>query len=166
MTRRKFASIVTFIFTVAVLAACSGSGSSNANSAANSANQTDSNSQRKGNDSAEELQTLVPISFEPEEVVWRTSESDGKQKLVAVVLLTPDDHRKLLARYTAAPTDVRVNVEPWFPVELVTMGEASGENSIAGKAFPGSEFFKAPYTAGSVVFIPETNYLILDLQSG
>ena len=87
------------------------------------------------------------------------------RRLVAVLLLTSDDHRKLTAKYNAAPTDVQVNVEQWFPVELVTMGEASGENTIAGRAFPANEFYQAPYTAGSVVFIPETNYVILDLQS-
>lgn len=166
MTRLKFGIIVAFIIFAAFLAGCSGAGSSNANTAATAANETQANSQRKGNDNLEELRALVPIAFEPEEVVWRTSESGGKRRLTAVLVLTSDDHRKLAAKYAGAPADVQVNVEPWFPVELVTMGEASGENTFAGKAFPANEFYQTPYTAGSIVFVPDTNYIILDLHSG
>ena len=166
MTRLKFGLIVAFILSVAFLAGCSGAGSSNANTSGNAANEAQAGSQRKGNDNLEELQALVPITFEPEEVVWRTSESGGKQRLVAVLVLTSDDHRKLAGKYGGTPTDVQVNVEQWFPVELVTMGESSGENTFAGKAFPAAEFYQSPFTSGSIVFVPETNYIILDLQSG
>ena len=166
MTRLKFGIIVTFILSIALLATCTTSDPTNSNTGANAANQAAANSEKKGNDSAEELGSLVLLPFEPEEVVWRTIEADGKKRLVAVVLLTEADHRTFSAKHGAPGNDVQVNVEPWFPVELVTMGETSGEMIIGGKASPAAEFYQAPYTAGKVVFIPDTNYLILDLQSG
>ena len=165
MTRLKFGIIVTFIFSVGVLSSCSGADSSNVNAGSNAANQS-ALDPKKGNDSAEELGSLVQLPFEPEEVTWRATDLDGKKRLVAVVLLTEADHRTFSAKHGAMGNDVQVNVEPWFPVELVTMGETSGENTIGGKASPAMEFYQPPYTGGSVIFIPDTNYLILDLQSG
>jgi hypothetical protein len=165
MARLKFGIIVAFIFSIGVLSSCSGADSSNANTGTNASNQPAYDS-KKGNDSAEELGSLVQIPFEPEEVTWRAIEADGKKRLIAVILLTEADHKAFTAKHGQPGTDVRVNVEPWFPVELVTMGETSGENIISGKASPASEFYQQPYTAGSLIFIPDTNYLILDLQSG
>ena len=163
MTRLKFGLIVTLIFCFALTTGCSGP-VSNVNTAAGNAAQG-SNSQVRGNDTVEELRSLIQIPFEPEEVTWRTLDTGGQNRLVAVVLLTPDEHRKFAAKYGPGGNDVKVNVERWFPVELTAAGETTGEMTIAGKAFPGNEFYQAPYNAGSVIFIPETNYLILDLQS-
>ena len=165
MTRLKFGIIVAFLSSVAVSGGCSGAPVPSNNTAKNEAGRSLANSQRAGNDSAEELQALIPITFEPEEVTWRASESGGKQRLVAILLLTSDARRTLAARYASPPTDVQVNVDQWFPVELITMGETSGEMTVAGKAFPANDFYQAPYTAGNIVFIPDTNYVILDLQS-
>lgn len=164
MTRLKFGIIVTFIISTGTLSSCSGPDT--ANTASNSVNQASANSQRMGNDSAEELGSLIQMPFEPEEVTWRTSEANGRKRLVAVVLLTEEDHRAFAAKHGSAGNDVQVNVERWFPVELITMGETSGEMTIGGKASPAAEFYQDPYIGGNVIFIPDTNYLVLDLQSG
>ena len=166
MTRSKFGLIVTFIFAAAGAPGCSGPTASEGNSSSNASNQQAANSQKAGNDSAEELQSLIPLPFEPEEVTWRASEANGQKKLVAILVLTPDVHRQLAAKHSPPASDVQVSVDQWFPVELITMGEASGEMTVAGKAYAATEFYQVPYTAGTVVFIPDTNYVVLDLHSG
>ena len=165
MTRLKFGLIVASLLFASTLSSCSRSDPSNSNAAGNAANQTSANSQKTSNDSAEELETLVQIPFEPEEVTWRQTETGGRKRIVAVLLLTADAHRLMTSKHTSTPVDVQVNVEQWFPVELITMGESSGEMTIAGRSFPANEFYQDPFNAGSVVFIPETNYVVLDLQS-
>ena len=165
MTRQNFGLIVTFIFWIAALAGCTGQNTSNTNAPGNTANGVNENSQNKGNDSAEELGTLIRIPFEPEEVTWRPLDEGGKKRVLAVLLFTPQDHKMLSSKYASAGSDVQVNVERWFPVELTAAGDTTGEMTINGKAFPATEFYQDPYNTGSVIFIPETNYVILDLQS-
>jgi hypothetical protein len=143
---------------------CSSTAESNSNTgdAANAANLSNANS---SNDSVEELRSLIRIAFEPEEVTWREiKDEQNKKRLLAVLLLSPESHRSLAAKM-GNPTDVQISVEQWFPAELTTMGETSGEMTIAGKAFPATEFYQPPYSSGNAILIPDTNYLILDLQA-
>ena len=109
---------------------------------------------------------MVQVTFDPEEIVWRTVDTKEKGKrLIAVVLLTPVDLKALETRLNGAgtPRNVRINVEPWFPTELVTMGDASGESVITGKAYPATEFFQSPFVSGDAILIPETDYLVIDV---
>ena len=109
---------------------------------------------------------MVKVSFDPDEIVWRTSEIKGKGKrLLAVILLTPADRKALESRLTplGVARDTQVTVEKWFPTELIAMGDAGGESLIAGKAFPATEFFQPPFVAGEAILIPETDYLVIDV---
>ena len=120
------------------------------------------------NDNVEELRSLIQIPFEPEEVVFRVlNAADKKQRLVAVFVLTPEIHRSLESRLASAGAGHAqlVTVEQWFPAELTAMAEMSGETTISGTAFPATEFFQPPYTDGNIVFIPQTDYAVLELQA-
>jgi hypothetical protein len=157
---------IAAVFLFALFAACIGcssgpDGNSNANS--NTANSANTSNASKANDSLEDLRSLINVPFEPEEVTWR--QTDNNKRLVAVLLYIPAEHKTLVSKFAGAGTPVQVNVEQWFPTELTTMAETSEEMKIDGKAFPATEFYQPPFTSGNAVLIPETNYLILDLQS-
>jgi hypothetical protein len=144
---------------------CSSTPVSNSNTAVNAANSANSSNANSSNDSVEDLRSLIQIPFEPDEVTWREIKGEQNTKrLLAVLLLSPESHRSLAAKM-GNPTDVQISVEQWFPAELTTMGETSGEMTIAGKAFPATEFYQPPYSTGNAILIPDTNYLILDLQA-
>lgn len=135
----------------------------NSNSNASTASNTNS-----ANDNVEELRSLVRIPFEPDEVVFRVlTTADKRQRLVAVFVLTPEIHRSLEGRLSSSGSghEQLVTVEQWFPAELTAMAEMSGETTISGTAFPATEFFQPPYTDGNIVFIPQTDYAVLDLQA-
>jgi hypothetical protein len=144
---------------------CSSSNETNSNAAANVANAANSSNTNSSNDSVEDLRSLIQIPFEPEEVTWREIKTEqNKKRLLAVLLLSPETHRSFSSKIGGA-TNMQVSVEQWFPAELTTMGETSGEMTIEGKAFPATEFYQLPYSSGNAVLIPDTNYLILDLQA-
>jgi len=139
----------------------------NGNSATN-VNSNSNSAANATNDNVEDLRSLIQIPFEPEEVVFRVlNTADKKQRLLAVFVLTPEIHRSLEGRLTSAGAGHQqlVTVEQWFPAELTSMAEMSGETTISGTAFPATEFFQPPYTDGNIVFIPQTDYAVLDLQA-
>ena len=157
---------ITTVLLFALFAACFGCSSApEANSSVNSntANSANASNSNKANDSLEDLRSLIQVPLEPDEVTWK--QIDGNKHLVAVLLYLPTDHKTLTAKFTGTGTPVQVNVEQWFPAELTTMAETSDEMKIDGKAFPATEFYHPPFTAGNAILIPETNYVILDLQS-
>ena len=160
----KFIALHFFAASI-LLSACGSQPSDNTNTPANTnANSTANSNATK--DDAEELRTLIQIPFETEEVTWRVTGNDRK-KLLAVFVLTPEVRKvyesKLAA--TGSGQDVQVTVEQWFPAELTSMSEMGGESSIPGKAFPATDFFQVPFESGNVVFIPQTDYLVLELNS-
>ncbi len=161
LSTRITAVLIAAFITVCLGCSSAPEGNSNANS--NTANQANASNANKANDSLEDLRSLIQVPFEPEEVTWR--QIDNNKHLVAILLYIPAEHKTLVSKFTGAGTPVRVNVEEWFPTELTTMGETSGENTIEGKAFPATEFYQPPFTSGNAILIPETNYVILDLQS-
>jgi hypothetical protein len=156
-------TLVLFISFVTACSACTSVPDANSNSNSNTANLANASNSNKTNDSLEDLRSLIQVPFEPEEVTWR--QTDDNKRLFAVLLYIPAEHKTLVSKFTGAGTPVQVNVEQWFPTELTTMGETSGEMTIEGKAFPATEFYNPPYVAGNAILIPETNYVILDLQS-
>jgi len=127
-----------------------------------------SNSQAGPNDNVEELRSSIQVPIEPDEVVWRiVSDKNGRKRLIAVLRLKPEDFKALSARSSAPgpgkPVDA--SVEQWFPAELIAMSETTGEMAVPAMSFPANEFFQAPFNAGTVSLINDTDYVIVELQS-
>ena len=159
-------AICLSVLALLLFCSCASAPANNGQQNTNTANI--SNSQASPNDNVEELRSSIQVPVEPEEVAWRiVSDKDGRKRLTAVLRLKPEDFKALSVRASAPGPGKKVeaSVEQWFPAELTTMGETSGEMTIEGKALPATEFFQPPYTSGSAVLIPDTNYLILDLQA-
>lgn len=162
----KFIALQIFAASI-LLSACGSQPSDNSNVSANANTNSKSNANSNATkDDVEELRSLIQIPFETEEVSWRVTGSD-KKKLVAVFVLTPEARKLFESKVAArgAGQDVQVSVEQWFPAELVSMSELGVESTIPGKAFTATDFFQAPYEEGNVVFIPQTDYVVLELNS-
>ena len=159
---------LAFIFIQALSVGCSSGPAGISNAPANVGNAANVNAANAATDSIEELRSLVRIPFEPEDITWRIlTSTQGKRRLVAVFLLTPEAYKAFSSKYTSAGpgADVKVSVEPWFPAELTAMSEMTGDATVAGKAYAATEFFQDPFASGNIVLIPETNYAVLDVHA-
>ena len=139
----------------------------NASANANAGNLNSINNSQKPNDDVEALRNLIPVPFDPEEVVWRTFPSGPNgRRLVAVFRLSPEDSRAFAAKMNAAGGEgaVQVNLEQWFPAELIAMGETTGDMAVAGKSFAATDHFQPPFNVGTITAIPDTDYVILELN--
>lgn len=148
---------------------------SDSNNGAPSAGNSNANLAK---DTAEELETIVRLPFHPEEAVWREetiSRPAGNQreaapsekKLLAVVKFKMDEADKIVAEaekhkpgMTAA-----MNVESWFPMELVALTQMSGDETLKGTAYAANDFLQAPYTDGKIMRIENSNYFVLELHA-
>ncbi|MFL6467609.1 MAG: hypothetical protein ACJ72Z_06600 [Pyrinomonadaceae bacterium] len=162
--------IIAILFCTASigLLGCSQQTADNGAAANSNSNASKASNANTADDNVEELRSLIQIPFEPDEVVYRvTNEADKKQRLVAVFVLTPANHRELEGRLSSGSAGKQqlVTVEQWFPPELKAMAEMTGETAISGTAFPATDFFQEPFTEGSIVFIPQTDYAVLELRS-
>lgn len=174
MNGNSFTALILSVAIGSMTISCGGLRSSNDNSNgatnANAANTNSSNASTAANDNLEDLRSLIRLPFESDkvdEVAWREIPGGPSGKrLVAVILLLPADAKAFAARIqkAGAANSVTVNVERWFPAELVVMSETTGEPSIAGNAYAASEFTQDPYNTGTVTFIPETDYIVVELQ--
>ncbi len=153
-----------------MLGACGGSGikSNIANTATanTAANKTDPAAEGV-KDGAEELAALVKLPFEPEEVTWRETTEGNKRKLLAVIKFTPEDSKKIVenAAKTRAGEPVSIPSERWFPAELVSQAEMSGDDQITATAYPADEFYQSPYAEGRVSRFQQSDFFILELTA-
>lgn len=106
---------------------------------------------------------LINFTLEPEDIVWQHSESP--KKIVAVFRLEPEDTKKLADQLSSKGEGAArsVNVEDWFPTELIAGGESTGGSSVDGTAFPADEFFQAPFTQGTITRVNDTDFFVLEL---
>jgi len=132
--------------------------------------------QNQAKDNAEELSQFIKISFETEEVVWKL-EPLGKNpngerspgptdaKLTAVLKFKPEDAQKIVEQAATykPPTETSINVENWFPPELVAKSQESGDETIKGIVYAPNDFAQTPYQNGTLTRIADTNYFILEL---
>jgi hypothetical protein len=152
-----------------MLGACSGR-------ATNSANTANSNTAAANNsdpadesvkDNAEELATLARLPFEPEEVTWKEMTAGDKRKLLAVIRFTPEDSKKIVenAAKIKAGEPVSIPSERWFPAELISQAEMSGDDQITATAYPADEFYQAPYSEGRLSRFQQSDFFILELTA-
>ncbi len=152
-----------------MLGACSGRSTNSANTANSNtaaANNSDP-ADESVKDNAEELATLARLPFEPEEVTWKETTAGDKRKLLAVIRFTPEDSKKIVenAAKIKAGEPVSIPSERWFPAELISQAEMSGDDQITATAYPADEFYQAPYSEGRLSRFQQSDFFILELTA-
>lgn len=145
------------------MTSCGSQGTNSANSSvpANRAGKTDDANSTKTN--AEELGMLVKIPYETEDIVWKSYPT--AKRIVAVLRFSPADANKIVAEAGGTPEGRIVQVETWFPDELIAQGEMSGDDALKGIAYPATAFYQDPYTSGKITRIESSDYFVLDLTA-
>jgi len=116
----------------------------------------------KARTNAEELRVFINIPQDTEDIVWREFPADGK--LVAIMRLSKEDANEMAdaARLTGDAKKVSVQVENWFPDELVAQADMSGDGTVLADSYPATGFLLAPYTDGTIARIDNTDYFIIE----
>ncbi|MBA3770358.1 MAG: hypothetical protein H0X08_07670 [Blastocatellia bacterium] len=111
---------------------------------------------------AEELRVFINIPQETEDIVWR--EFPAEEKLVAVMRLSKEDASEVagVAGRTGGANKVSVQVENWFPDELVAQADMSGDGTVPADSYPATGFLLEPYTNGTIARIANTDYFIIE----
>jgi len=111
---------------------------------------------------AEELRVFINIPQQTEDIVWREFPSD--KKLVAVMRLSKEDADEVagVAGRTGDAKKVTVQVENWFPDELVAQADMSGDGTVRADSYPATGFLLEPYTEGTIARIDNTDYFIIE----
>ncbi|HMO81989.1 MAG TPA: hypothetical protein PKD24_14455 [Pyrinomonadaceae bacterium] len=165
-------ALASFIF-LALLATACGGGTETANDNTVPFPKRPEAEDIKANNNTEELAMLVDLPFEPTEVVWR--EIGGKpgeaepseRRLLAVMRFDPADAKKLTdaAGQSGEPASGTIDVEDWFPQELVAMSEVEPEAKLPGKVFSADKFSRQPYSTGTLTHVADTDYFVLELRA-
>ncbi len=162
----KFYLPLSLILSSLLFGACSGE--PGANSIVTNQANANSSAAKKANDNLEELGMLIKLTDEPEDVVWREEPiaASESRKLTAVLLYLPASTNKIISDAEKHGTATDVSIEPadWYPKELISQNELSGE-PLQGRAYPANEFFQAPYLAGRLIRIDGTDYVIVELST-
>lgn len=167
--------ILACVLAGVILCGCSGQSGGANNTAANVANSANSNravepDMEGAKDNADELATLIKLPFQPEDLAWKEytagkpGEKQGK-RLLAVFQFSPADAKKLIeASSKIRPgTPVSISSEKWFPKELVTQNEMSGDEGIQATSYAADEFFQPPYVEGTLSHVDNTDFFVLEL---
>ena len=111
---------------------------------------------------AEELRVFINIPQQTEDIVWREFPAD--KKLVAVMRLSKEDANEVadLAGRAGGANKVSVQVESWFPYELVAQADLSGDGTVRADSYPATGFLLEPYTEGTIARIDNSDYFILE----
>ena len=151
------------VFALIAVSGCAGPGNSN-NSAQSANNVSPAQNEVKANSSGEELGLLINFTLEPEDLVWR--EDKTKNSIIAVFRLDAEDTKKLADQLSqrAPGSPKTVQVEDWFPAELVAQGEMAGGSSVEGSAFPADDFYQSPYSQGTVTRVADTDFFVIELS--
>ena len=132
--------------------------------------------QSQAKDDAEELGKMINLQYETEEALWKTepmvkTQSNDRAaeptdtKLIAVLKFKPEDAQKVAAQAQTykQPTETSLNVEEWFPPELVAKSQESGDETIKGNVYAPNDFTQSPYLNGTLTRISGTDYFVLEL---
>lgn len=167
-TKAAFIAAVLSFFLSSV--GCSGSNDAVNNSNANSNSNTPSNNRVAAKDSVEELGMLIKLPYEAIETYWIESLSSKQgysRQLTAVIRFSAADANKLAADAAklTAPVPHSVELEDWFPTELVTKSEMTGDPKLAGRSYSAAAFFQEPYIEGRLTRIDETDFFVVELSA-
>lgn len=163
---------ILFALTAAIALAACGSGNSNNNSNNTQNNAAAANANTNPiKDDPDELENLVRLPAHPEESVWRDDQLADKapgqahRKLVAVMRFSKADAVKvagMIEKNGGGISEV-INIESWFPAELVAQSQTSGDETLKGTSFPATEFSNPPFTDGKIMRVEGTEYFVLEL---
>jgi len=165
---------LAIIFSIVPLAGCVGGEEAANNSAPVSPREVNEKNTPQVNEKAEELGLLIKLPFVPVEVAWveqpavaepGRSPGPNDKKLRAVILYEKEDADQLAAEAAklGEPTAVEIDADTWFPAELLSQSELNEGQKIMGKAYSADMLFQAPYLAGTMVRIDETNYFVVEM---
>lgn len=162
---RSKLAILLSIVSFTIFAACSGQPTAENTNESLPVPSQSVDPAKAANDNAEELGMLITLPYEPVEVAFR--ESEGNTTLTAVVRFSTAEADTITKKAEAVKPaeDTQVKVEEWFPSELVDRSDVQLEPTIPGKLYPANEFFKEPFTAGTVTRIGETDYFYIVLTA-
>jgi hypothetical protein len=160
---------LALLFSLLITAAgCGSSTSDNAASNTSAATATGNSNVNSSNDNVDELGMMIKLPFVPEEVAWReTPFSQTDRKLIAVLLYSNEDAAKFTSQLAAQGKGKpdEVSVEEWFPAELQSQSDLSGESTLKGQSYNAGELLQPPYTAGTVTRISDSNYFVVQLAT-
>jgi hypothetical protein len=161
----KFYLPLSLILSSLLFGTCSAEPGGNVASTNSNAN-ANANASKKANDNLEELGMLIKLIDEPEDVLWRDEPIADGRKLTAVILYLPASTDKIIADAEKHGTPADVSIEPadWYPKELISQSELSG-GPLQAKQYPANDFFQAPYSAGRLIRIEGTDYIIVELST-
>lgn len=161
MTKRKCALILAF-FLIGISAFGCSDGGANVTTANRPGSRPNSNlSEPRTN--AEELGLLVKMPYETLDIVWK--DFPNEKRLVAVLRYAPADANKIVAEAGGRPEGRSLQVETWFPDELIAQSEMRGDSALKGMAYPATGFYQEPYTSGKITRVEGTDYFVLDLTA-
>lgn len=139
------------------------------NIATNSNNTIQPPKSSPANDNIDELGMLVKLPFVVVETAFleTPANADNAQKLVAVVRFTSADAEKLVAELTKSGEPVTASLVPdeWFPTELITKNEMTGDGGLTGRSYSAEMVIQPPYTSGRVIHIDETDFFVIELST-
>jgi len=175
MALRSISIILSLFLLINTLGGCSRPSSNTGNSAAN--NHTDqANADRAvepgmegAKDNTDELATLIKIPYEPEDLVWKefpaAADGSSARRVLAVFQFTPADAKKVVenASHVGPGSSVLLPSEKWFPKELVTQTEVSGEEGIRATSYAADEFLNAPFNTGTLSRVDNTDFFVLEV---
>lgn len=114
-------------------------------------------------DNAEELAALVKVPYTTEDLAWKEYNAPQGRRLLAVFQLSEDDAKKLVETAAKPGTPVVVQPEKWFPKELTTQNELTGETGVPATSYSADEFLQPPYNQGTLAHIDKTNFFVLEV---
>jgi hypothetical protein len=181
VTRAPKILILVFLSSLCWLPACKEYDDVNANANLNAANanQTISavNKDTPPKDSAAELGKLINLPFMPEEADWREepavqnnnnqASAASNRRIIAVLKFSPEDTKKVIeqAEKYNPPAEATLEAHDWFPAELTTQSQLSGDETLKGIAYPANDFALPPFNNGRLTRINETDFFVLELYS-
>jgi len=118
---------------------------------------------KAANDNADELELLINLPFQPVEIAYRDSTANNSRTLTAVLRFSNSEADAIVKKAAAVkpPAGAQVKIEDWFPAELVDRGDVELESTLQGLTYPADEFYKEPFTSGTLTRIGETDYFVL-----
>lgn len=128
-------------------------------------------------DDVEELGKIIKLPLAPLEAIWNDGNlsSDANadravapaKKLLIVLKFSTEDAAQIetqAAKYQRADAAV-IDVEDWFPAELVAQSQLAGDETLKGVTYAANDFFQEPYTDGKLTRIANTDYFVLELNA-
>ena len=159
---------ISLVLTTQFLLSCSSSVDNSAPANAASVTNTASNAANSANDNVEELGMLATLPLEPEEASWKeTNAPDGKRKLTAVIRYSGENAAKIAAQagQHRAAVPVELSTEEWYPSELISQSELSGDTMLKGQSYAADDFYREPYNDGKLTRVENTDVFILELTA-